>query len=374
VNTKAAVLRNMNCKFPYAQSRPLIIEEIELLPPGPDEVLLKIKAAGICHSDLSIIEGVRPRPLPMVIGHEASGEIVEVGSNVKNFAIGDHVVCSFVPSCGECLPCSIGKPSLCEPGAISGAKGTLFSGAQKIKKDTEFFFHHSGISAFSEYAVVSKHSLVKIKQDIPYEYSALFGCAVLTGVGAALNSSSLKMGSTVAIIGMGGVGMSALLGCIAAGAKEIIAIDVNDKKLEFCKELGADLCINSNDPEADHKIKELTHGGVDIVLEFAGHPSAIEFAWKITKRGGEIVSASLAKPNATFQLPLTNLVTDEKKISGCYMGSSVPRRDIPNYIDLFLKGKLPVDRLITHKLKLEEINESMDRLKSGEAIRQIIMF
>jgi len=310
----------------------------------------------------------------MVIGHEASGEIVAVGSHVNNFSVGDHLVCSFVPTCGECIPCSVGTPSLCEPGAIAGAKGMLFSGTQKIKKDQALLFHHSGVSAFAEYAVVSKHSLVKITQDIPYEYSALFGCAVLTGVGAALNSSGLKLGSTVAIIGMGGVGMSALLGCIAAGAKQIIAIDINDQKLKFCKELGADMCVNSTDPNAVEEIKAFTQGGVDIVLEFAGHASAIEFAWKITKRGGEIVTASLAKPNATFNLPLASLVTNEIKIRGSYMGSSVPRRDINNYIDLFLKGKLPVDRLITHKLKLEEINESMDRLKTGEAIRQIITF
>ena len=359
---------------PFAESKPLRIEKIELADPGPGEVLIKIAAAGICHSDLSIIEGVRPRPLPMVIGHEAAGVVVAVGPYVDELAVGDHVVTVFVAACGHCVECSGGRPALCAPGAVAGTAGTLLRGDRRLSRGAQVLNHHSGISAFAEYAVVSTHSLVKIDREVPLEHAALFGCAVLTGVGAATNSASITLGSTVAIVGMGGVGLAALLGALAAGASQVIAIDTNPEKLAMAKALGASHAFDATDPNLVEAIRELTKGGVDVALEFAGAPAALETAWKVGKRGGEVVTAGLARPSATFSVPMVGLVAEERILRGSYMGSSVPNRDIPRYLELFRLGRLPIDKLVTHRLPLDEINIGMDRLRNGEAVRQVITF
>ncbi|WP_447591014.1 zinc-dependent alcohol dehydrogenase family protein [Aquipseudomonas campi] len=371
---RAAVLDEMGLPAPFAESKPLRIEKIELADPGPGEVLIKIAAAGICHSDLSIIEGVRPRPLPMVIGHEAAGVVVAVGPYVDELAVGDHVVTVFVAACGHCVECSGGRPALCAPGAVAGTAGTLLRGDRRLSRGAQVLNHHSGISAFAEYAVVSTHSLVKIDREVPLEHAALFGCAVLTGVGAATNSASITLGSTVAIVGMGGVGLAALLGALAAGASQVIAIDTNPEKLAMAKALGASHAFDATDPNLVEAIRELTKGGVDVALEFAGAPAALETAWKVGKRGGEVVTAGLARPSATFSVPMVGLVAEERILRGSYMGSSVPNRDIPRYLELFRLGRLPIDKLVTHRLPLDEINIGMDRLRNGEAVRQVITF
>lgn len=371
---RAAVLDEMGLPAPFAESKPLRIEKIELADPGPGEVLIKIAAAGICHSDLSIIEGVRPRPLPMVIGHEAAGVVVAVGPYVDELAVGDHVVTVFVAACGHCVECSGGRPVLCAPGAVAGTAGTLLRGDRRLSRGAQVLNHHSGISAFAEYAVVSTHSLVKIDREVPLEHAALFGCAVLTGVGAATNSASITLGSTVAIVGMGGVGLAALLGALAAGASQVIAIDTNPEKLAMAKALGASHAFDATDPNLVEAIRELTKGGVDVALEFAGAPAALETAWKVGKRGGEVVTAGLARPSATFSVPMVGLVAEERILRGSYMGSSVPNRDIPRYLELFRLGRLPIDKLVTHRLPLDEINIGMDRLRNGEAVRQVITF
>lgn len=371
---RAAVLDEMGLPAPFAESKPLRIEKIELADPGPGEVLIKIAAAGICHSDLSIIEGVRPRPLPMVIGHEAAGVVVAVGPYVDELAVGDHVVTVFVAACGHCVECSGGRPALCAPGAVAGTAGTLLRGDRRLSRGAQVLNHHSGISAFAEYAVVSTHSLVRIDREVPLEHAALFGCAVLTGVGAATNSASITLGSTVAIVGMGGVGLAALLGALAAGASQVIAIDTNPEKLAMAKALGASHAFDATDPNLVEAIRELTKGGVDVALEFAGAPAALETAWKVGKRGGEVVTAGLARPSATFSVPMVGLVAEERILRGSYMGSSVPNRDIPRYLELFRLGRLPIDKLVTHRLPLDEINIGMDRLRNGEAVRQVITF
>lgn len=371
---RAAVLDQMGLPAPFAQSRPLRIDTIELRDPGPGEVLIKIAAAGICHSDLSVIEGVRPRPLPMVIGHEAAGVVMAVGPYVDDLVVGDHVVTVFVASCGHCVECSGGRPALCGPGAVAGAAGTLLRGDRRLQRGEQVLNHHSGISAFAEYAVVSTRSLVRVARDMPLEHAALFGCAVLTGVGAATNTASIKLGSTVAIVGMGGVGLAAQLGALAAGASQVIAIDTNAEKLAMAKSLGAQHVFNAADPDLVEAIRDLTGGGVDVALEFAGASAALQTAWKVGKRGSEVVTAGLARPDATFEVPMVGLVADERTLRGSYMGSSVPSRDIPRYLELFRLGRLPIDKLVTHRLTLDEINVGMDRLRDGEAVRQIITF
>src|SRR5690625_3112775 len=204
MKTRAAVLKEMKPAKPYSASRPLELWELELDDPGPREVLIRIRAAGLCHSDLSVINGNRPRPMPMALGHEAAGEVVALGDHVDDLAVGDHVVLTFVPSCGHCLPCAEGRPALCEPGAAANAAGTLLSGHVRFRgKDTKIH-HHLGCSAFAEYAVVSRRSLVKIDSSLPFAEAALFGCAVLTGVGAVINTAKLQAGQTAVVIGLGG--------------------------------------------------------------------------------------------------------------------------------------------------------------------------
>src|SRR6266516_6716783 len=235
---KAAVLNKMGVETPYAQSKPLSIEEVELDDPGRGEVLVKIGAAGLCHSDLSVIDGNRPRPTPMVLGHEAAGVVEKVGSGVDDLAAGDHVVMVFVPSCGHCLPCAEGRPALCEPGAAANGAGTLLSGERRLHRDGTQVHHHLGVSAFAQYATVSRRSLVKIDRELPLDEAALFGCAVLTGVGAVVNTAKVRAGASVAVVGLGGVGLNALLGAAAAGAQRIVAIDLSDEKLGLARQFG----------------------------------------------------------------------------------------------------------------------------------------
>lgn len=374
MKVKAAVLHEMKKKRPYSKSKPLVIEEVTLEKPGKREVLVKIKAAGLCHSDLSVIDGNRPRPLPMVLGHEAAGEIVELGEGVERFSKGDHVVFTFLPICGYCVNCQTGRPALCENGAKANGDGVLMGGYRRIKKGNKKYYHHLGVSGFAEYAVASIDSLVKVDSEIPFEIAALFGCAIITGVGAVVNTSKVKAGDTVAVVGLGGVGLSAILGAKAAGASKVIAADISKYKRDLALDFGATDVIDSGKDKAIDEIKDLTGGGVDISVEFAGAAPALEFAYQATKRGGTTVTAALPHPDERFTLAPVNLVAEEKSLKGCYLGSCVPIRDVPAYMDLYKTGGLPVDKLITHRLKLEEINEAFERLAAGEAIRQVILF
>jgi alcohol dehydrogenase len=371
---KAAVLDAMGAAHPYATSRPLRIEEVELDPPGPDEVLIKIAAAGLCHSDLSVINGDRPRPMPMALGHEAAGVIEEVGAGVKDLQRGDHVVVVFVPSCGHCAPCAEGRPALCEPGAAANGAGTLLSGARRISRVGQPVNHHLGCSVFAEYATVSRRSVVKIDPEVPLDEAALFGCAVLTGVGAVVNTAQVRVGASVAVIGLGGVGLAALIGAQAAGARQIVAVDLSDDKLAQARTLGATHTVNAGQADAVEQIRELSSGGVEFAFEFAGSVRALELAWRITRRGGSTVTAGLPPPTATFALPAVSLVAEERTLKGSYIGTCVPSRDLPHYIALYRQGRLPVDKLLTGRLKLDQINEGFDLLHEGKAIRQVVVF
>ena len=371
---KAAVLSEIGLPPPYAESRPLTIAEVELAPPGAGEVLVKVAAAGLCHSDLSVINGSRPRPLPMVLGHEASGVVAETGAGVTDLAAGDHVVFVFVPSCGHCLPCMEGRPALCEPGAAANGAATLLGGARRLRRDGETLNHHVGVSCFAEYATVSRRSLVKIDPALPLDEAALFGCAVITGVGAVVNTARLRPGSTAAVVGLGGVGLNALLGARMAGARKVIGIDMLDDKLDLARQIGADDTFNAGDPDIVAKLREATGGGVDYAFEMVGSVKAMDLAYRITRRGGETVSAGLSHPDHTFAIQHVNLVAEERTIRGCYLGSCVPARDIPRYIELYRQGHLPIERLMSERLKRDDINEGFDRLASGHTVRQMVMF
>lgn len=371
---RAAILEEMGRAPPYAASKPLVIDDIDLAPPGPGEVLVKIASAGLCHSDLSVIDGSRPRPTPMALGHEAAATVEELGPQVDDLKPGDHVVLVFVPSCGHCEPCATGRPALCEPAAAANGAGTLLSGQRRLSRRGAPIQHHLGVSAFAEYATVSRRSLIKIDKGIPLEHAALFGCAVLTGVGAVVNTARVTAGSTVAVVGLGGVGLACLLGAIAAGAERVMAVDLSPAKLGLAKQLGATDAFLAGDADAVDKIRDATRGGVEYALEMAGSVQALELAYKITRRGGTTVTAGLPPPTAALQIPAVNLVAEERTLKGSYIGTSVPLRDLPRYLALFQRGRLPVDRLLTDRLKLDQINEGFDRLREGQAVRQIVTF
>lgn len=371
---KAAILHERGASLPYAASRPLRIEEIELAAPGPGEVLVRIAAAGLCHSDLSVINGDRPRPTPMAIGHEAAGVVAALGPDVADLEIGDHVVMVFMPSCGHCLPCAEGRPALCEPGAAANGKGTLLSGAIRLFFCDEPVHHHLGCSAFADHAVVSRRSLVKVDPDVPLAEVALFGCAVLTGVGAVINTAKVQAGQSVAIVGLGGVGLSALLGAVASGAGSIVAVDLSDEKLALARTLGATAAINAREADAVEQVRALTGGGVDVAFEFAGSARALDAAYRMTRRGGTTVTAGLPPPEAALAVNIVSLVAEERTLKGSYIGTCVPLRDVPRYIALYKAGRLPVDRLLSGVISLDEINEGFDRLQRGEVVRLVVAF
>ncbi len=369
---RAAVLNASPVSAPYAQSRPLRIEELDLAPPGRDEVLVRVRAAGLCHSDLSVIDGNRPRPVPMVLGHEAAGEVVETGEGVDDLKPGDRVVMVFVPSCGHCAPCAEGRPALCEPGNAANGRGEMLGGGRRLSVEGQPVHHHIGVSAFAEHAVISRRSLVKIEADIPHEIAALFGCAVLTGVGAAVNTARIKAGETVAVVGLGGVGLSALLGAIACGASRVIAVDLAQDKLDLALALGATDAFKADTQDAVEAIRQATKGGVDHGLEMAGSVRALDLAYQITRRGGTTTTAGLANPAHTLSLSPVRLVAEERTLKGSYVGSCVPSRDIPRFIELYQRGRLAVDKLWTSSSSLDEINEGFDALHEGRTIRHIV--
>lgn len=372
---RAAVLEQSGLPAPYAESRPLKVRDVELAGPGEGEVLVRVVAAGLCHSDLSVIDGNRPRPLPMVLGHEAAGVVEELGTGVHDLSVGDHVVFVFVPSCGSCECCIDARPALCIPGAAANGAGTLLSGARRLSQASggHPLNHHLGVSGFAEYATVARNSLVKVDRSLAFEHAALFGCAVLTGVGAALNGARVRPADRVAIIGLGGVGAAALLGARAAGAERVVAVDISREKLDIALALGATDAVLASDADAAAAIREMTGGGVDHAIELAGSVAALQLGYQIIRRGGELTTGGLPPPQAMLAIPAVNLVADEKTVRGSYLGSCVPSRDIPRFIRMFQRGLLPVDGLLSRTLPLAEINQGFDLLREGRLVRGVVM-
>lgn len=372
MKTRSAVLHEMGKPTPYAESKPLKIENLELDDPQHEEVMIRIKAVGLCHSDLSVINGSRPRPMPMAMGHEAAGEIVKIGDGVTGFQEGDHVVCTFIPSCGQCIPCKEGRPALCERGAASNEKGEMLAGGRRLHTAEGEINHHLGVSGFSDYAVVSTHSIVKVDPEVSFEEIALFGCAVITGVGAVVNTAQVKAGSSVAIVGLGGIGLNALMGAKLSGAREIIALDINPDKFDIAKELGATDVFDSSQSDVIEQVKEQTNGGADYVFETAGAVPAMQVAYKITKRGGTTTTTGLPDPEHQLSLPQVTLAAEERTVKGSYVGSCIPPRDIPHFVGMFKQGSLPVNQLLSDTIALEEINEGFDKLQNGDVARLVI--
>lgn len=370
MKTVAAVLSGMAKGLPYADSKPLALTALALDPPGPRELLVRIEAAGLCHSDLSVVNGDRPRPLPMALGHEACATVIAAGPGAR-LTEGDRVVLAFLPACGACGACASGTPWLCAPAAAANGKGELLGGGRRLRLDGAAVNHHLGCSAFADFAVVDERSAVKIDADIAPEIAALFGCAVLTGVGAVFNSAVLRPGESAAIWGLGGVGLAALLGALAAGGEPVVAIDSVAEKRALALALGARLAVHPD--EAEGAIRSVLPGGADVAIESVGKGSVLAEAYRLTARGGRTVTVGLPNPADPLTIPAVSLVADAKTLMGSYMGAAVPARDIPRYIALWRAGRLPVERLLSAVRPMTEINAALDDLASGAAIRQILL-
>lgn len=368
----AAVMFEQGLPRPFAVSRPLRIETVDLEGPGDGEVLVEIAGAGLCHSDLSAIEGNRPRAVPTVVGHEASGIVRDVGAGVTRVTVDDPVVMLFVASCGVCDLCTSGRPNLCQASWSARAAGTLQSGARRLSLRGQPLHHYSGISCFAEFAVVSERSLMTLPKALPLLDAAILGCAVITGVGAVFNTAGDVRRKSVAIIGLGGVGLSALLGAVQGGATTIIAIDLAPAKLELAAALGATHTFLGNDPDCVARVRELTNGGVDVGFEMAGSVPAMNLAYAIGRRGSTTVCAGLPAQSATFAMPSAALVADERVIKGSYMGSAVPSRDIPKLVGLVLEGALPIHKLRSDVIGFDGLNAGFDRLADGDGVRQVL--
>lgn len=360
-----AVLSTSDSPRPYASSRPLVIEELELDPPGPGEVLVRIDAASICHSDLSVADGSRRRPFPMVLGHEAAGTVRHVGTDVTTLRVGQRVVAAFLPRCGECAACRSDGRLPCTRGSRANEEGVLMSGARRLHLGDVDVAHHLGVSGFATHAVLDARSLVAVGDDVPAEVAAVLGCAVLTGGGAVLNAGRPQAGQTLAIVGLGGVGLAALLVAVSIPDLTVVGIDSNAEKLDLALTLGAHAVLSPQQARDDNFT-------ADVVVECAGVARAFESAVEITAPGGRTVSVGLPRPDAEARIFPLALVAEAREIVGSYLGSAVPARDIPFYESLWRSGRLPVEKLITSRIPLSEVNAGLDALATGAAVRQII--
>ena len=372
MKTRGAVLRETPAATPYAQSEPLAVEELELLPPQRGEVLVRIVTAGLCHSDLSHIDGTLRKPSPLVLGHEAAGVVEALGPGVAELREGDHVVFAFVPACGQCTACLTGHSARCANGNTANMKGELLGGGTRFRLADAPAYHHLGVSAFCERVVCAQESLVRIPGDTPLEIAYFFGCAALTGLGAVFNAARVTPGSTVAVFGAGGVGLMALLGALAAGATHTIVVDPVAAKRTLALELGATAAFDSAAADLTAQIAAATGApGVEFAIEAAGSAPAFEAAIAATAPGGTAVAVGLSRKGANVAVPYGPLVVNEKTVRGSFMGSSVARRDIPRYIELWRAGRLPVEKLVTGSVPLDGLNAAFDRLANGEAVRTL---
>jgi alcohol dehydrogenase len=360
-----AILEETGRAAPFARSRPITVQELDLAPPGPSELLVRIETAGICHSDLSVVDGKRPRPTPMLLGHEAAGIVEAIGGGTS-LSIGDRVVMTFLPRCGHCAGCATDGRLPCENGSASNTAGELLGGGRRLSRGDQRVAHHLGVSAFASHAVVHEASVVRVDADVPPDVAALLGCAVLTGGGAVLNAGRPAPGESVMVVGLGGVGMAAVLVAKALG-HSVVGVDSLPAKLEQARELGADEVMTPEQVLAD---------GIrcPVVIEAAGHPRAFETALAATAPGGRTVTVGLPAPDARSEISPLLLTAEARTVIGSYLGSSVPARDIPIYVDLWRQGRLPIGKLVSRVVPLAGINEAMDALAEGRVLRQLVTF
>jgi S-(hydroxymethyl)glutathione dehydrogenase / alcohol dehydrogenase len=357
---KAAVLREYGS--------PISIEEVQLDPPGPGEVQVRLAASGVCRSDLHNARGVHEVPLPIVLGHEGAGVVEAVGEDVGTVRPGDHVVLTWLPYCGRCRRCISGRPVLCREVGWSD-RGLMRDGTTRLRDVTGTSIHHDTSSTFAEATIVPIETVIPVDQALPLVEVALLGCAVMTGVGAVVNTAGVRAGESVVVIGCGGVGLSAIQGAVVVGASPIVAIDVVAEKLELAKQLGATHAATDEDG-----LREVLPDGADHVFECLGARSTIELALGVTGAGGQTVLVGLAPPDARVLLDPLTMVVEERRVLGSYYGSCVPPRDIPMLLELMRAGKLRLGPLVSSTIHLEEINEAFERMERGQGARSVIVF
>ncbi|MCV7378215.1 alcohol dehydrogenase [Mycobacterium alsense] len=367
IDIRGAVLERIGAPRPYADSRPIGVVDVGLDEPGPDEVLVRIEAAGVCHSDLSVVDGSRVRPVPMLLGHEAAGIVERVGAGVDDLPPGRRVVLVFLPRCGHCVACATDGLTPCEPGSAANAAGTLLGGGIRLARAGGPVFHHLGISGFATHAVVNRASAVPVPGDVPPEVAALLGCAVLTGGGAVLNVGDPRPGQAVAVVGIGGVGMAAMITALTYDDVRVVAVDQLPEKLSAARALGAHEAYTPQQA-ADDGVR------AEVVVEAVGHPAALETAIGLTAPGGRTITVGLPPPGARISVSPLGLVAEGRSLLGSYLGSSVPSRDIPRFVSLWRSGRLPVESLVSSTIRLDDVNEAMDHLADGTAVRQLIRF
>ena len=358
---KAAVLREVNT--------PLQIEEIQHGNPGPREVLVRTRAAGVCHSDLHFQDGSWPHALPMVLGHESAGVVEAVGSMVTYVKPGDHVITCLSAFCGHCEQCLTGNMALCFEPELQRAADE----EPRLAKNGETVAQFLNLSSFAEYMLVHEHAIARIREDMPFDLAALIGCGVTTGIGAVIHTAGVEPGSSVAVIGCGGVGLSAINGAVIAGAGRVIAIDRVPAKLDLATEFGATDTIDSAEVDPVRAVRELTGGGVHYSFEAIGLPKTTQQAFKMVRRGGTATVIGMIPVGTMVEIHGPEFL-GEKKLQGCNMGSNRFRVDMPRFIDFYLQGKLHLDRMIAGRIRLEQVNEALEQLKTGEVARNIIMF
>lgn len=369
----SAVLRTAGAPRPYTASAPLQLEQVPVPVARAGEVLVRIERASLCHSDLSVINGSRPRPLPMALGHEASGTVAGVGSGVADVGVGDRVVLVFVPSCGNCKSCTSGRPALCHLGAVANGTGDLLHGEALLRSQSgERINHHLGVSAFSEYAVVARESVVVIDSDVPFETAAMFGCAALTGMGAVIHTAKVAAGQSVIVFGLGAVGLAAVMAAALVPGATVIAIDPLPEKQELALRCGAHFAGSPTDAAA----LVAAHGGdgVDVAVEAVGSAKVMEACLGLLDRGGALVSVGLPHPDAMLNVQALQFAGTGKRLLGSYMGDADPARDIPAYIQLWREDRLPIELLHTDTKPLAEINEGLDALADGLVVRRLFTF
>ena len=358
----------------YEVNNPFEVETLDLAGPRAGEVLVKLAATGVCHSDWHLVTGATQHPLPVVPGHEGAGVVQEIGPGVTRVKLGDHVALNWAPNCGSCFYCLNDRPNLCSTYVGPIWAGTMMDGTTRLSKNGQLIYHFSALACFAEYAVVPQECCISLSQEVPFNIAALIGCAVTTGVGAALNTARVKPGSSVAVFGAGGVGLSIIMGAQLAGASQIIAVDRVEAKRDIARQFGATQVLLAG-PGTNDAIRDLTGGrGADYVFEAIGIPAVQEQCLEAARPGGTIVLAGVSPMGSNTNLPGAIITRQEKTVMGSYYGTSNTARDFSLYADLYLKGKLDLDRLVSKTYSLDQINLAYADMLSGETARGVIVF
>jgi S-(hydroxymethyl)glutathione dehydrogenase/alcohol dehydrogenase len=357
----------MKAAVMYAPKQRLVIEDVTVDEPQANEVLIKTGASGVCHSDLHFMEGSYPYPVPVVLGHESAGVVEKVGSAVTRVKPGDRVVVAFVTSCGACDYCVTGKPGLCVNQQSLGRMGRISLNGQPMMQ-------FANMSAFAEYQLVHQNACVHVPEGVPLEVACLVGCSVMTGVGAVSNTAKIPVGSTVAVVGAGGVGLNIIQGAALAGASRIIAVDLLENKLAAAREFGATDVVDASTTDAPTQVKMLTNGGVDYAFEAIGLAKTAQQCWQMLKPGGKAVVVGMIPVGQDVSVPGSEFIFGEKSILGSFYGSTRQTYDMPWLMELYRQKRLKIDELISRRYPLEEINEAYDALKNGEVNRSVITF